>query len=144
VAMAVRTSTGRSRAQGSLRRLQTDYIDLYWLHHWDLVTPVEEVLGTLGDLARAGRIRYFGFSNVPSWCAAQAATLAQVRGVPNPIALQLEYSLVESGIEREYVGAARQFGLGITSWSPLGCGVSGREVPAPREKSQRRGTTERL
>lgn len=67
----------------SLRRLQTDYVDLYWLHHWDLVTPVEEVLGTLGDLVRTGRIRYFGFSNVPAWYAAQAATLAQVHGVEN-------------------------------------------------------------
>lgn len=108
--------------EGSLRRLQTDYIDLYWLHHWDLVTPVEEVLGTLGDLVRAGRIRYFGFSNVPAWYVAQAATLAQVHGVPGPIALQLEYSLVERGIEREHVGAAQQFGLGITPWSPLAAG----------------------
>lgn len=108
--------------EGSLRRLQTDYIDLYWLHHWDLVTPVEEVLGTLGDLVRAGRIRYFGFSNVPAWYVAQAATLAQVHSVPGPIALQLEYSLVERGIEREHVGAAQQFGLGITPWSPLAAG----------------------
>ena len=108
--------------EGSLRRLQTDYIDLYWLHHWDLVTPVEEVLGTLGDLVRAGRIRYFGFSNVPAWYVAQAATLAQVHGVSGPIALQLEYSLVERGIEREHVGAARQFGLGVTPWSPLAAG----------------------
>lgn len=106
----------------SLRRLQTEYIDLYWLHHWDQVTPVEEVLQTLGDLVRAGRIRYFGFSNVPAWYAAQAATLAQVHGVPGPIALQLEYSLAERGIEREHLGAARQFGLGVTPWSPLAGG----------------------
>jgi aryl-alcohol dehydrogenase-like predicted oxidoreductase len=108
--------------EASLKRLQTDFIDLYWLHHWDTVTPVEEVLQTLGDLVRAGRIRYFGFSNVPAWYAAQAATLAQVHGVPGPIALQLEYSLTERGIEREHVGAARQFGLGITPWSPLAGG----------------------
>ncbi|CAM3669745.1 aldo/keto reductase [Deinococcus frigens] len=93
--------------EGSLKRLNTDYLDLYWLHHWDLVTPVEEVLQTLGDLVRAGRIRYFGFSNVPAWYAAQAATLAQVHGVPGPIALQLEYSLTERGIKREHVGAAK-------------------------------------
>ena len=108
--------------ESSLRRLGTDYVDLYWLHHWDLVTPVEEVLQTLGDLVRAGRIRYFGFSNVPAWYVAQAATLAQVHGVPGPIALQLEYSLTERGLEREHVGAARQFGLGITPWSPLAAG----------------------
>ncbi|THF66677.1 aldo/keto reductase [Deinococcus sp. Arct2-2] len=108
--------------EGSLKRLGTDYIDLYWLHHWDTVTPVEEVLQTLGDLVRAGTIRYFGFSNVPAWYVAQAATLAQVHGVPGPVALQLEYSLVERGIEREHTGAARQFGLGITPWSPLAAG----------------------
>ena len=108
--------------EGSLRRLQTDFIDLYWLHHWDTITPVEEVLQTLGDLVRAGRIRYFGFSNVPAWYAAQAATLATVHGVPGPVALQLEYSLTERGLEREHVGAARQFGLGLTPWSPLAAG----------------------
>lgn len=124
----VPTTSGNGRKniyralEGSLRRLQTDYTDLYWLHHWDLVTPVEEVLGTLGDLVRAGRIRYFGFSNVPTWYVVQAATLAQVHGVPSPIALQLGYSLVERGIEREHVGAAQQFGLGITPWSPLAAG----------------------
>lgn len=108
--------------EGSLKRLQTDHVDLYWLHHWDMVTPVEEVLQTLGDLVRAGRIRYFGFSNVPAWYAAQAATLAGVHGVPGPVALQLEYSLTERGIEREHVGAARHFGLGLTPWSPLAAG----------------------
>ncbi len=80
------------------------------------------MLGTLGDLVRAGKIRYFGFSNVPAWYVAQAATLARVYGVPGPIALQLEYSLVERGIEREHVPAAYQFGLGITPWSPLAAG----------------------
>ena len=124
----VPTTSGNGRKniyralEGSLRRLGTDYIDLYWLHHYDTVTPVEEVLQTLGDLVRSGRVRYFGFSNVPAWYVAQAATLAQVHGVPGPIALQLEYSLTERGIEREHVGAARQFGLGITPWSPLAAG----------------------
>ena len=107
---------------GSLRRLRSDYIDLYWLHHWDMVTPVEEVLQTLGDLVRAGKIRYFGFSNVPAWYAAKAATLAAAHGVPGPIALQLEYSLVERGIEREHIPAAHELGLGITPWSPLAAG----------------------
>ena len=107
---------------GSLKRLRTDYLDFYWLHHWDLVTPVEEVLQTLGDLVRAGHIRYFGLSNVPAWYVAEAATLARAYHVPGPIALQLEYSLAERGIEREHVGAAQHFGLGLTPWSPLAAG----------------------
>ncbi|UOG73868.1 aldo/keto reductase [Hymenobacter tibetensis] len=108
--------------EGSLRRLGTDYIDLYWLHAWDMVTPAAEVLQSLGDLVRAGKIRYFGFSNIPAWYATQAATMASIHGVPGPIALQLEYSLVERSIEREYVPAARELGLGITPWSPLAAG----------------------
>lgn len=108
--------------EGSLRRLGTDYIDLYWLHAWDMVTPAAEVIQTLGDLVRAGKIRYFGFSNIPAWYATQAATMASVHGVPGPVALQLEYSLVERSIEREYVPAARELGLGITPWSPLAAG----------------------
>lgn len=108
--------------EGSLRRLQTDYIDLYWLHVWDMVTPVEEVLQTLGDLVRAGKIRYFGFSDMPAWYATKAATLAAAHGVPGPIALQLEYSLVERSIEREHVPAARECGLGVVPWSPLAAG----------------------
>ncbi len=108
--------------EGSLRRLRTDYIDLYWLHVWDQVTPVEEVLQTLGDLVRAGTIRYFGFSNQPAWYAARAATLAAAHAIPGPIAMQLEYSLVERSIEREYIPAARECGLGIAAWSPLAAG----------------------
>lgn len=106
----------------SLRRLRTDYIDLYWMHAWDMVTPVEEVLQSLGDLVRAGKIRYFGFSDLPAWYAVKAATLATAHAVPGPIALQLEYSLVERSIEREHLPAAHECGLGITPWSPLAGG----------------------
>ena len=109
--------------EGSLRRLQTDYVDLYWLHVWDRVTPVEELLQTLGELVRAGKIRYFGFSDMPAWYTAKAATLAQLHGAPGPIAMQLAYSLVERQIEREHVAAARECGLGITPWSPLAAGL---------------------
>jgi aryl-alcohol dehydrogenase-like predicted oxidoreductase len=86
--------------EGSLRRLKTDYVDLYWLHVWDAVTPAEEVLQTLGDLVRTGKIRYFGLSDMPAWYATQLAVLAQAHGVPGPIAMQLEYSLVERTTER--------------------------------------------
>ena len=108
--------------EGSLRRLRTDYVDLYWLHVWDLVTPVEEVLQSLGDLVRAGKIRYFGFSDVPAWYTVKAATLATAHSIPAPIALQVEYSLVERSIEREHLPAARECGLGICPWSPLAGG----------------------
>ncbi len=107
---------------GSLRRLRTDCIDLYWLHAWDRLTPVEEVLQTLGDFVRAGTIRYFGLSNVPAWYAAKAAALAAAHAVPGPIALQLEYSLVERNAEHEHLPAAHDCGLGFTPWSPLAAG----------------------
>ena len=108
--------------EGSLRRLQTDYVDLYWLHVWDMVTPVEELLQTLGDLVRASRIRYFALSDMPAWYVTRAATLAQAHGVPGPVAMQLEYSLVARDVEREHIAAARECGLGLLPWSPLAGG----------------------
>ena len=108
--------------EGSLKRMQTDYIDLYWVHVWDAVTPAEELLQSLGNLVRSGKIRYFGLSDVPAWYAARMSTLAQTHNIPGPIALQLVYSLVERIIECEHIPAARDLGLGITPWSPLGAG----------------------
>jgi len=108
--------------EGSLRRLQTDYVDLYWLHAWDTITPVEEVVATLNDLARAGKIRHYGFSDTPAWYVARAHTLAEKEGKERPIALQLEYSLVERNIEREHIPAAQELGLGVCPWSPLASG----------------------
>ncbi len=109
----------RRAVEGSLKRLGTDWIDLYWLHVWDTLTPVEEVLSTLGGLVACGKIRYFGLSNVPAWYAAEMCTLARAYGLPAPIALQLAYSLTERTIEREHMPAARAFGLGVLPWSPL-------------------------
>ncbi len=109
--------------ESSLRKLQTDYIDLYWLHAWDLVTPVEEVVGTLSDLVAEGKIRYYGFSDTPAWYVARAQTLAEQQGKAPLIALQLEYSLLERNIEREHIPAAQELGLGICPWSPLGGGL---------------------
>lgn len=108
--------------EGSLRRLRTDHVDLFWLHVWDQVTPAEEVLQTLAALIRAGKIRYYGVSNAPAWYVAKLATLAAAHALPGPIALQYEYSLVERGIEAEHVPAAREFGLAVQPWSPLGGG----------------------
>src|SRR4029077_13675253 len=107
---------------GSLRRLRTDYIDLYWLHAWDTVTPVEEVMATLNDLVREGKIRHYGFSDTPAWYVARAQTLAELQGKQRPIALQLEYSLVERNIEREHIPVAQELGIGILPWSPLAGG----------------------
>jgi len=113
--------------ENSLRRLRTDYVDLYYQHVWDIVTPVEEVVGTLADLVREGKIRYYGFSDTPAWYVARAQTIAEKDGKSRAIALQLEYSLVERNIEREHVPAAQELGIGICPWSPLASGfLSGK------------------
>lgn len=113
--------------EGSLRRLQTDYIDLYWLHAWDTITPVEEVVGSLNDLVRQGKILHYGFSDTPAWYLSRAYTLAEKEGKDQLVALQLEYSLVQRNIEREHIPAAQELGLGICPWSPLASGfLSGK------------------
>jgi aryl-alcohol dehydrogenase-like predicted oxidoreductase len=108
--------------EASLRRLQTDYIDLYWLHFWDMVTPADEVLTSLVDLIRSGKIRYYAVSDVPGWYMTRIATMAAERGLPGPVALQTQYSLVERSAEWEHVPAARELGIGIQAWSPLAGG----------------------
>lgn len=109
--------------EGSLRRLQTDYVDLYWAHVWDGITPAVELLETMGSLVRSGKIRYWGLSNAPAWYVAQVATLAAGSSLPGPIALQYFYSLVNRDIEDEHVPLAAEFGLGILPWSPLAYGL---------------------
>ena len=108
--------------EGSLRRLRTDYVDLYWLHAWDMLTPVEEVVATLDAMVRAGKVRHVGLSDTPAWYLARAQTLAELRGWERIVALQLEYSLVERTMEREHVPAALELGMGICVWSPLASG----------------------
>jgi aryl-alcohol dehydrogenase-like predicted oxidoreductase len=108
---------------GSLRRLQTDHVDLLWVHVWDSITPAEELLETMTALVRSGKIRYWGLSNSPAWYIAKLATLAAVRGMPGPIALQYFYSLANRDIEDEHVPLAAAFGLGIQPWSPLAYGL---------------------
>jgi len=120
----------------SLRRLRTDTIDLYWVHVWDGVTPAEELLETMTTLVRSGKIRYWGMSNTPAWYVAKIATLAAVRGVPGPIALQYFYSLVNRDIEDEFVPLAQEFGMGIVPWSPLAFGLlTGKYDRAAVERS---------
>ena len=109
--------------EGSLRRLRTDYVDLFWLHVWDGVTPAEEVLETMASLVRAGKIRHWGVSNAPAWWCATLATLARGHGAPGPIALQYFYSLVNRDIEDEHVPLALDAGMGLVPWSPLAYGL---------------------
>ena len=107
----------------SLRRLRTDYIDLYWMHFWDPFTPIDETMRALDDLVRAGKVRYVGASDTPAWKVAQGQLLAQFHGWSPFVGLQIEYSLIERTVEGELVPMAREMGLGITPWSPLRGGV---------------------
>jgi aryl-alcohol dehydrogenase-like predicted oxidoreductase len=107
----------------SLRRLQTDYIDLYWLHNWDVHTPIDETMAALDDLVRAGKVRYIGVSDTPAWKIAEANVTARFRGWSAFIGLQIEYSLLERSVEQELMPMAREFGLGVTPWSPLKSGA---------------------
>ncbi len=109
--------------EASLRRLQTDYIDLYWMHIWDGMTPVEEVMRAFDDLVSQGKVLYIGISDAPAWWIAQANTLADLRGWTRFVGLQIEYSLVERTVERELVPMARALDLGLVAWSPLGGGL---------------------
>jgi aryl-alcohol dehydrogenase-like predicted oxidoreductase len=109
--------------EASLKRLQTSYIDLYWVHIWDQITPVEEVMRGLDDLVRQGKILYAGISDAPAWWIAQANTLAMLRGWSPYVGLQIEYSLAERTVERELIPMAKALKLGVTAWSPLSGGV---------------------
>ena len=109
--------------EASLDRLRTDYLDLYWVHIWDQITPVEEVMRGLDDLVRQGKVLYVGISDAPAWWIAQANTLAQLRGWSPFVGLQIEYSLIERTVERELVPVAKALNLGLTAWSPLARGM---------------------
>ena len=115
------------QCEASLKRLKTDYIDVYWLHNWDQSAPVEETLRGLDDLVTAGKIRYVGFSDIPAWKTSEAQTIAHFRGWAPIIALQLEYSLLERTSEGELFPMAKAMGIGIMPWSPLKSGfLSGK------------------
>lgn len=113
----------RNGLEGSLRRLGTGYIDLYWTHVWDRATPPEEVLRALTDAVRRGDILYYGFSNAPAWYVAQIATLARAHALPEPVGLQYAYSLIDRGVELDLVPAGAALGLGLVAWSPLAFGL---------------------
>ena len=124
----------------SLARLKTDYVDLYYLHAWDGITPAEEVLRSMDQLVRAGKIRHWALSDVPAWYAARITTLAQYHGLEGPCAVQLEYSLVQRGIEYEFPAMCQEVGLGLVAWSPLGGGLlSGKYQPNVEAQAQQAG-----
>jgi aryl-alcohol dehydrogenase-like predicted oxidoreductase len=107
----------------SLKRLKTDYIDLYWVHIWDQITPAEEVMRGLDDLVRQGKILYVGISDAPAWWVSQANTLSGLRGWSPFIGLQIEYSLIERTVERDLIPMAQALNVGVVAWSPLSGGI---------------------
>jgi aryl-alcohol dehydrogenase-like predicted oxidoreductase len=113
----------RASVEASLRRLQTDYIDVLWVHAWDYTTPVEEVMRGLDDLVSAGKVHHVALSDAPAWVASAANTVASVRGWSPLVALQVEYSLLERTAERELLPVAEAFGLSVTAWAPMGAGI---------------------
>jgi aryl-alcohol dehydrogenase-like predicted oxidoreductase len=124
--------------EASLKRLKTDYIDLYWLHIWDQITPIEEVMRAFDDLVRQGKILYAGVSDMPAWVVAKANTLADLRGWTPFVGLQIEYSLIERTPEGELLPMAADLGLGVTAWSPLAGGMlTGKQLEAGGAKDSR-------
>jgi aryl-alcohol dehydrogenase-like predicted oxidoreductase len=125
---------------GSLRRLGTDYVDLYLVHVWDGVTEPDEVMRTFDDLVRAGKVRYAGLSDVPAWYASRAQAVAEFRGLEPACALQLEYSLVQRAVEDEFVPLGTRYGMGLMCWSPLAGGMlSGKYKPSQGKPAEGEG-----
>jgi aryl-alcohol dehydrogenase-like predicted oxidoreductase len=132
----------------SLKRLNMDYVDLYWVHAWDYLTPVDEVMRALDDMVRAGKILYAGISDAPAWIVSQANTMADLRGWSPFVALQTKYSLIERTPERDLLPMARAFDLAVTPWAPLGAGLltgkfKGGERPAGTRLENSPNITER-
>jgi len=107
----------------SLRRLKTDYIDILWVHAWDSMTPIEETVRALDDFVKAGKVLYLGVSNTPAWVVAQAHTLAHERGLTPFVALQLNYSLIDRSIERDFLPMAVSVDMAVTAYFVLGAGI---------------------
>lgn len=134
--------------KASLERLQTDYIDLLWLHMWDSTTSVSEVMRALDDVVRSGQVHYVGVSDTPAWVVSQANILAELRGWSPFVALQVPYSLASRDVERDLLPMAKALGLAVTPWSILGGGLlSGKynqETTQPTRQKRENIATERL
>ena len=109
--------------EASLKRLGTDYIDLFWVHAFDDYTPFEETMRGLDDLVRSGKVLYVGVSDAPAWVVSASNVLAELRGWTQFAGLQIEYSLLERTPERDLLPMAEHFGLSVVAWGPLGAGV---------------------
>ncbi len=116
--------------EGSLKRLKTDWLDLYFIHQWDGVTPIEETVETLSGFVKSGKIRYWGVSNYSGWSLAKTAMIARAPGFIPPIAHQIYYTPEAREAEYELIPAAEEFGIGSMIWSPLGQGLFGGKVKA--------------
>jgi aryl-alcohol dehydrogenase-like predicted oxidoreductase len=136
----------RRSVEASLKRLNTDFIDILWIHAWDFLTPVEELMRNLDDLVRTGKVLHIGISDTPAWIVAQANTLAQLRGWKSFSGLQIEYSLTQRSAERDLLPMSQHFGMTVTNWSPLAGGVltgkylnneSGRQAVGSPKRSER-------
>ncbi len=122
----------------SLKRLNTDYIDLYWVHMWDTVTPVEEMMRALDDAVRAGKVMYVGISDAPAWIVSRAQTLAECKNMTTFAAIQLEYNLIERTVERDLLPMAEDLNLSVLDWSPLGGGaLTGKYLKADLDDDNR-------
>src|SRR5262249_13238972 len=130
--------------EASLKRLRTDYIDLYWLHIWDRITPLEEVMRGFDDLLRQGKILHAGVSDMAAWAVARANTLAELRGWTPFGGLQIEYSLIERTVERELLPMAEALGLGVRAWSPLARGVLAGEYAGGKAGADARLNSEMM
>jgi aryl-alcohol dehydrogenase-like predicted oxidoreductase len=107
----------------SLKRLNTDYIDLYWVHAWDFTTPEEEVLRALDDMVRAGKILYIGISDTPAWIVSRMNAIAELRGWTQFVGLQIKYSLIDRSVERELLPMAQKLDMAVTPWAVVGGGI---------------------
>jgi aryl-alcohol dehydrogenase-like predicted oxidoreductase len=127
--------------EASLKRLKTDYIDIYWLHCWEFRTPIEEVMRALDDLVRAGKVLYLGISDTPAWKVAQANTIADLRGWTPFVAMQVEYNLIERTPERDLIPMAQELNISVLPWSPLAAGLlTGKHSQRPEMVGENSGT----
>ncbi|HPG24586.1 MAG: aldo/keto reductase [Spirochaetaceae bacterium] len=135
----------RRALEASLRRLRTDYVDVYWVHVWDFLTPIEEVMQSLDDLVREGKVHYVGLSDAPAWVVARAQTMAELRGWAPLSAIQVLYSLSERSVEGEFLPMADALDLAVCCWSPLDQGLltgkfsQGSPAGRDSERSRLRG-----
>lgn len=129
----------RQAVEASLHRLNTEYVDVLWLHMWDALTPVDEVLRSFDDLVRAGKVLYVGMSDAPAWVVSQSVAMAEARGWTVPVAIQVPYSVSDRAVERESLPMARALGLAVTTWGLLEGGVLTGKYNQTSEEPRRYG-----